>query len=147
LRSKKGENGLVNISIDVNSLNFYDESISSWNLEKGIILFILVTSNNIFKKNENLNQIIINGVILEENSCNLSNNSQVNHKLNSYNFILNRNNKNKLLKYEGSNFYNGIVSYNHSQKKKLQQNISQPAVKQSMFTHPEGHRLEINEDR
>jgi hypothetical protein len=34
--------------------------------------------------------------------------------------------------------YNGIVSYNHfsQQKVKLQQNISQPKAKQSMFTHP-----------
>jgi beta-glucosidase len=48
---KKGENGLVNISIDVNSLSFYDESISSWNLEKGdYLIYIGNSSNNIFKK-------------------------------------------------------------------------------------------------
>ncbi|WP_281298163.1 beta-glucosidase family protein [Flavobacterium limnophilum] len=48
---KKGENAAASISIDVNSLSFYDESISNWNLEKGdYIIYIGNSSNNISKK-------------------------------------------------------------------------------------------------
>ena len=37
---KKDSTADFTISIDVNSLSFYDESISNWNLEKGDYLFI-----------------------------------------------------------------------------------------------------------
>jgi beta-glucosidase len=48
---KKGENAVVNLSIDSNSLSFYDESISNWNLEKGdYLIYIGNSSNNISKK-------------------------------------------------------------------------------------------------
>ncbi|MFI0430471.1 beta-glucosidase [Mariniflexile sp. HMF6888] len=48
---KKGENIDVQISINVNSLSFYDESISNWNLEKGdYLIYIGNASNNISKK-------------------------------------------------------------------------------------------------
>ncbi len=48
---KKGENNTVKISIDTNSLSFYDESISNWNLEKGeYLIYIGNSSNNISKK-------------------------------------------------------------------------------------------------
>ena len=48
---KKGENTDFTISIDVNSLRFYDESISNWNLEKGdYLIYIGNSSNNISKK-------------------------------------------------------------------------------------------------
>jgi beta-glucosidase len=48
---KKGENGTFKISIDTNSLRFYDESISDWNLEKGdYMIFIGNSSTNISKK-------------------------------------------------------------------------------------------------
>jgi hypothetical protein len=62
----------MNISIDVISLNFM---MNPFQVEsrKGDYLIYIGNSNRLFSKNENLNQIIINGVILEENSCNLSN--------------------------------------------------------------------------
>nr|WP_314898403.1 glycoside hydrolase family 3 C-terminal domain-containing protein [uncultured Flavobacterium sp.] len=48
---KKGGSAAVTISIDVNSLSFYDESISNWNLEKGdYLIYIGNSSNNISKK-------------------------------------------------------------------------------------------------
>jgi len=48
---KKGENGTFKISIDTNSLSFYDESISNWNLEKGdYMIYIGNSSTNISKK-------------------------------------------------------------------------------------------------
>ncbi|TRX21253.1 glycosyl hydrolase [Flavobacterium franklandianum] len=48
---KKGENGTFKISIDTNSLSFYDETISNWNLEKGdYMIYIGNSSSNISKK-------------------------------------------------------------------------------------------------
>lgn len=48
---KKGSTTAIAISIDVNSLSFYDESISNWNLEKGdYLIYIGNSSNNISKK-------------------------------------------------------------------------------------------------
>ncbi|MBC7845254.1 MAG: glycoside hydrolase family 3 C-terminal domain-containing protein [Flavobacterium sp.] len=48
---KKGEDKDFKISIDVNNLSFYDESISNWNLEKGdYLIYIGNSSNNISKK-------------------------------------------------------------------------------------------------
>ena len=48
---KKGENSTFKISIDTNSLSFYDESISNWNLEKGdYMIYIGNSSSNISKK-------------------------------------------------------------------------------------------------
>lgn len=48
---KKGSTTSVAISIDVNSLSFYDESISNWNLEKGdYLIYVGNASNNISKK-------------------------------------------------------------------------------------------------
>ncbi|MBA0882452.1 glycoside hydrolase family 3 C-terminal domain-containing protein [Flavobacterium sp. BBQ-18] len=48
---KKGSTAAVSISIDVNSLSFYDESISDWNLEKGdYLIYIGNSSNTISKK-------------------------------------------------------------------------------------------------
>nr|WP_315146190.1 glycoside hydrolase family 3 C-terminal domain-containing protein [uncultured Flavobacterium sp.] len=48
---KKGENSTFKISIDTNSLSFYDETISNWNLEKGdYMIFIGNSSTNISKK-------------------------------------------------------------------------------------------------
>lgn len=48
---KKGSTTDFTISIDVNSLSFYDESISNWNLEKGdYLIYIGNSSNNISKK-------------------------------------------------------------------------------------------------
>ena len=48
---KKGENGTFKISIDTNSLSFYDETISNWNLEKGdYIIYVGNSSANISKK-------------------------------------------------------------------------------------------------
>jgi beta-glucosidase len=48
---KKGKNAAASILIDVNSLSFYDESISNWNLEKGdYVIFIGNSSTNISKK-------------------------------------------------------------------------------------------------
>jgi beta-glucosidase len=48
---KKGENTAVQISIAINSLSFYDESIPNWNLEKGdYLIYIGNSSNNISKK-------------------------------------------------------------------------------------------------
>lgn len=48
---KKGENANFNISIDVKSLSFYDESISNWNLEKGdYMIYIGNSSKTIAKK-------------------------------------------------------------------------------------------------
>lgn len=48
---KKGSTAAVSISIDVNSLSFYDESISNWNLEKGdYLIYIGNSSNTISKK-------------------------------------------------------------------------------------------------
>ncbi|WP_235892913.1 beta-glucosidase family protein [Flavobacterium franklandianum] len=48
---KKGGNGTFKISIDTNSLSFYDESISNWNLEKGdYMIYIGNSSSNISKK-------------------------------------------------------------------------------------------------
>lgn len=48
---KKGENSSFKISIDANSLSFYDESISNWNLEKGdYMIYIGNSSANISKK-------------------------------------------------------------------------------------------------
>ena len=43
---KKGGNTAVNISIDLKSLSFYDESISNWNLEKGEYLIYIGNSSN-----------------------------------------------------------------------------------------------------
>ena len=41
----------INIEIPVNSLAFYDETISDWNLEKGdYIIYVGNAANNIFKK-------------------------------------------------------------------------------------------------
>ena len=42
---KKGGNTAVNISIDLKSLSFYDESISNWNLEKGEYLIYIGNSS------------------------------------------------------------------------------------------------------
>jgi beta-glucosidase len=48
---KKGSTADFTISIDVNSLSFYDESISNWNLEKGdYLIYIGNSSNNISEK-------------------------------------------------------------------------------------------------
>ncbi|MBX9807029.1 MAG: glycoside hydrolase family 3 C-terminal domain-containing protein, partial [Flavobacteriaceae bacterium] len=48
---KKGGSANVEISIDTNSLSFYDESISDWNLEKGdYVIYIGNSSNNISEK-------------------------------------------------------------------------------------------------
>lgn len=48
---KKGSTADFTISIDANSLSFYDESISNWNLEKGdYLIYIGNSSNNISKK-------------------------------------------------------------------------------------------------
>ncbi len=48
-----GEEATVNIDISVNSLSFYDESISDWNLEKGkYTLYVGNASNNIIDKEE-----------------------------------------------------------------------------------------------
>lgn len=48
---KKGSTADFTISIDVNSLSFYDESISNWNLEKGdYLIYIGNSSNTISKK-------------------------------------------------------------------------------------------------
>ncbi|HAH54579.1 MAG TPA: glycosyl hydrolase [Flavobacterium sp.] len=48
---KKGENATFKISIDTNSLCFYDETISNWNLEKGdYMIYIGNSSANISKK-------------------------------------------------------------------------------------------------
>jgi len=48
---KKGENSTFKISIDTNSLSFYDETISNWNLEKGdYMIYIGNSSSNISKK-------------------------------------------------------------------------------------------------
>lgn len=48
---KKGENGTFKISIDTNSLSFYDETISNWNLEKGdYMIYVGNSSSNISKK-------------------------------------------------------------------------------------------------
>ncbi|RVT77492.1 glycosyl hydrolase [Flavobacterium sufflavum] len=48
---KKGSTAAVSISIDVNSLSFYDESISNWNLEKGdYLIYVGNSSNTISKK-------------------------------------------------------------------------------------------------
>jgi len=46
----KGEQKTVNISIDVNKLAFYDETISDWNLEKGYYnIYVGNASDNISK--------------------------------------------------------------------------------------------------
>tara|TARA_R110001583_G_scaffold142294_1_gene294571 strand:- start:12809 stop:15031 length:2223 start_codon:yes stop_codon:yes gene_type:complete len=48
---KKGTSESINISIDTNSLAFYDETISDWKLEKGdYTIYIGNASNNISKK-------------------------------------------------------------------------------------------------
>lgn len=48
---KKGENGTFKISIDTNSLSYYDETISNWNLEKGdYMIYVGNSSSNISKK-------------------------------------------------------------------------------------------------
>lgn len=48
---KKGKNATFNIAIDTNSLSFYDESLSDWNLEKGdYMIYIGNSSSNISKK-------------------------------------------------------------------------------------------------
>ena len=48
---KKGENNTFKISIDTNSLSFYDETISNWNLEKGdYMIYVGNSSTNISKK-------------------------------------------------------------------------------------------------
>lgn len=48
---KKGENGTFKISIDTNSLSYYDETISNWNLEKGdYMIYVGNSSANISKK-------------------------------------------------------------------------------------------------
>ena len=48
---KKGKNGTFKISIDTNSLSFYDETISNWNLEKGdYMIYVGNSSTNISKK-------------------------------------------------------------------------------------------------
>jgi beta-glucosidase len=51
LEVKKGENSTFKISIETNSLSFYDETISNWNLEKGdYMIYIGISSSNISKK-------------------------------------------------------------------------------------------------
>ncbi|RXP64589.1 glycosyl hydrolase [Lutibacter sp. HS1-25] len=48
---KKGESETVEISINVNDLAFYDETISDWNLEKGgYVIYVGNASNNISKE-------------------------------------------------------------------------------------------------
>jgi len=47
---KKGEDAAVKISIAINSLRFYDESISNWNLEKGDYLIYIGNSSNAISK-------------------------------------------------------------------------------------------------
>lgn len=48
---KNGEKETIEISIDANSLAFYDESIADWNLEKGkYIIYVGNASNNISKE-------------------------------------------------------------------------------------------------
>jgi beta-glucosidase len=48
---KKGEYGTFKISIDTNSLSYYDETISNWNLEKGdYMIYVGNSSSNISKK-------------------------------------------------------------------------------------------------
>ena len=48
---KKGENDTFKISIDTNSLSYYDETISNWNLEKGdYMIYVGNSSANISKK-------------------------------------------------------------------------------------------------
>lgn len=44
---KKGENAAIQISIDIESLSFYDETISDWNLEKGEYLISIGNASNI----------------------------------------------------------------------------------------------------
>jgi beta-glucosidase len=51
VKVKKAENGTFKITIDTNSLSFYDETISNWNLEKGdYMIYIGNSSTNISKK-------------------------------------------------------------------------------------------------
>ncbi len=51
MKVKKAENGTFKITIDTNSLSFYDETISNWNLEKGdYMIYIGNSSTNISKK-------------------------------------------------------------------------------------------------
>ena len=51
VKVKSGAKSNVNIDIPVNSLMFYDETISDWNLEKGnYIVYVGNASNNIFNK-------------------------------------------------------------------------------------------------
>jgi beta-glucosidase len=48
---KKGASSSVNIAVDVNSLAYYDEAISDWNLEKGkYIIYVGNSSDNITKE-------------------------------------------------------------------------------------------------
>ncbi|GAA4892159.1 glycoside hydrolase family 3 C-terminal domain-containing protein [Flaviramulus aquimarinus] len=50
VKLKSGEDSIVNINIPANTLAFYDESISDWNLEKGdYIIHVGNASNNISK--------------------------------------------------------------------------------------------------
>lgn len=48
---KKGAKASVEVSIDVDTLAFYDETISDWNLEKGeYVIYVGNASDNIFQK-------------------------------------------------------------------------------------------------
>ena len=48
---QKGTVETVEISINVNDLVFYDESISDWNLEKGVyVIYVGNAANNISKE-------------------------------------------------------------------------------------------------
>ncbi|MBC8193213.1 MAG: glycoside hydrolase family 3 C-terminal domain-containing protein [Candidatus Marinimicrobia bacterium] len=50
-----GKNASVQLSIDVNDLAFYDESISDWNLEKGDYLIYVGTASNKIDKTVKIN--------------------------------------------------------------------------------------------
>ncbi|MDC0176873.1 fibronectin type III-like domain-contianing protein [Polaribacter sp.] len=51
VKLKSGEKSIVKIEIPLNSLAFYDETISEWNLEKrDYIIYVGNAANNIFKK-------------------------------------------------------------------------------------------------
>jgi len=51
VKVKTGAKSKINIEIPLNSLAFYDETISDWSLEKGnYTIYVGNASNNIFKK-------------------------------------------------------------------------------------------------
>jgi beta-glucosidase len=53
VKVEKGANTSVEVSIDIDNLAYYDESISGWNLEKGdYIVYVGNASDNIFKQIE-----------------------------------------------------------------------------------------------